>query len=155
MTARSQSHGRRRVTGERTREFPSSENNPKKIVPPLVLLSKEDEATAEFVKETNLTKAQLLGLEKIPVHEGAGRKPFVIGEPLMWPELIETLPTRMREFHKWYLKASAEGYIMIAARIKNTHFYREMDDIWINFDHFLFIFHQDALDKSLVSVWSM
>ena len=66
MTARPQSHGRRRVTGKRTREFPSSENNPKKMVPPLVVLSKDDEATAEFVKETNLTKAQLLGHEKNP-----------------------------------------------------------------------------------------
>ena len=52
------------------------------MVPPLIVLSKEDEATAEFVKKTNLTKAQLLGLEKIPVHEGAGRKPFVMGNLL-------------------------------------------------------------------------
>ena len=93
------------------------------------MLSKEDEATVEFVKKTNLTKAQLLGQEKIPVHQGAGRKPFVLGEPLMWPELIDTLPTRMRELHQWYLKACAEGYIMLAARIKHTHFYRGMDDI--------------------------
>ena len=93
------------------------------------MLSKEDEATAEFVKETNLTKAQLLGHEKIPVHEVAGRKPFVLGEPLMWSELIDILPTRMREFHQWYLKACAEGYIMLAAQIKHTHFYRGMDDI--------------------------
>ena len=49
------------------------------MVPPLVVLSKEDEATAEFVKEMNLTKAQLLGQETIPVHQGAGRKPFVLG----------------------------------------------------------------------------
>ena len=125
------------------------------MVPPLVVLLKENEATAEYVKETNLTKAQLLGHEKIPVHEGAERKPFVLVEPLMWPELIDTLPTRMREFHKWYLKACAEGYIMIATRIKNTHFYRGMDAIWFDFDHFLFLFHQDALDKSLVSVWAM
>ena len=102
------------------------------------MLSKEDEATAEFVKETNLTKAQLLGQEKIPVHQGAGRKPFVLGGPLMWPELIDTLPTKM-----------------LAARIKHTHFYRGMDDIWIDFDHFWLLFHQDAIDKSLVSVWSM
>ena len=81
----------------------------KKTVPPLVVLSKEDEGTVEFIKETNLTKSQLLGREKIPVHQGAGRKPFVTGEPLMWPELIDTLPTRMHEFHKWYLKACAEG----------------------------------------------
>jgi len=119
------------------------------------MLSKEDEATAEFVNEMNLTKAQLLGQEKIPLHQGAGRKPFVLGESLMWPELIDTLPTRMHEFHKWYLKACAEGYIMLAARIKHTHFYRENDDIWIDFDHFWFLFHQDALDKTLVSVWSM
>ena len=111
------------------------------------MLSKEDEATAEFVKETNLTKAQLLGQEKIPVHQGAGRKPFVLVEPLMWPELIDTLPTRMRELHQWYLKACSEGYIMLAARIKHTYFYRVMYDIWIDFDHFLFLFHQDALDK--------
>ena len=69
------------------------------MVPPLIVLSKEDKATAEFVKETNLTKAQLLGHEKIPVHQGAERNPFVMGEPLMWPELIDTLPIRMREFH--------------------------------------------------------
>ena len=67
----------------------------------------------------------------------------------------DTLPTRMHELHQWYLKACAEGYIMLAARIKHTHFYRGMDDIWIDFDHFWFLFHQDALDKSLVSVWSM
>jgi len=120
-----------------------------------VLARKYTEDTAEFVKVTNHTKAQLLGHEKIPVHQGAGRKPFVLGEPLMWPELIDTLPTRMREFHQWYLKACAEGYIMLATRIKHTHFYRGMDDIWIDFDHFLFLFHQDALDKSLVSVWAM
>ena len=36
------------------------------MVLPLVVLSKEDEATVEFVKETNLTKAQLLGLETNP-----------------------------------------------------------------------------------------
>ena len=106
------------------------------MVPPLVVLLKENEATAEYVKETNLIKAQLLGHEKIPVHQGAGRNPFVMGEPLMWPELIDTLPTRMHEFYKWYLKASTEGYIMIAARIKHTHFYQGMDDIWIDFDHF-------------------
>ena len=39
------------------------------MVPPLVVLSKEDEATAEFVKETNLTKGQLLG-DEILLHPG-------------------------------------------------------------------------------------
>ena len=77
---------------------PQLEEQPNKTIPPLLVLSKEDEATAEFVKETNLTKCQLLG-DEIPLHPGAGRKPFVMGQPLMWPELIDTLPIRIREFH--------------------------------------------------------
>ena len=69
------------------------------MVSDLKVLSKEDAALAEFVAETGLTKAQLEGKEKVPVHEGAGRKPFVLGQPLMSPELIDMLPTRMRELH--------------------------------------------------------
>ena len=75
-------------SNRRYNQVPQLGEQPKQSVPPLVVLSKEDEATAEFVKEMNLTKTQLLGQEKIPVHQGAGRKPFVLGEPLMWPELI-------------------------------------------------------------------
>ena len=125
------------------------------MVPPLKVLSKEDEALAQFAAETGLTKAQLEGKEKVPSHEGAGRKLFVLGQPLMWPELIDMLPTRMRELHQWYMKALAEGYVMLAARIKHIYFHRGMDDVWIDFDHLWFLYHQDALDKSLVSVWAM
>ena len=62
------------------------------------MLSKEDEATAQFVEETRLPKGQLQG-DEIAIHPGAGRKPFVMGQPLMWPELIERLPTRMHELN--------------------------------------------------------
>ena len=81
--------------------------------------------------ETGLTKAQLEGKENVPVHEGAGRKPFVLGQPLMWPKLIDRLPMRMRELHNWYLKYSSGGNIMFVARIKDSHFHRSMDDVWI------------------------
>jgi hypothetical protein len=86
------------------------------------VLSKEDEATSEFVVETNPTKGQLRGEDQILIHPEAGRKPFVLGEPLMWLELVEMLPTRMRKLHKWYLKASADGDVMFASRIKTYRF---------------------------------
>ena len=66
-------------SNRRYNQVPQLSEQPKQSVPPLVVLSKEDEATAEFVKERNLTKAQLRGQEKISVHQGAGRKPFVLG----------------------------------------------------------------------------
>ena len=73
----------------------------------------------------------------------------------MWPELIDILLTRMRELHQWYMKSSAEGNIMFAAQIKDNHFHRGMDDIWIEFENLWFLYHQDALDKSLISAFVM
>ena len=65
---------------------PQLGEQPNQTVPPLKVLSKEDEATAQFVEETNLTEGQVRGED---------------------------------------------------------------------FDHFLFLYHQDTLDKSLVNVWAM
>jgi len=109
------------------------EEQPNQMVPPLKVLSKEDEATAQFVEETCLTKGQLRGEDEVPLHRSTGRKPFVMGQPLMWLELIDMLPTRMCELHEWYMKALAEGYVMLATRIKDIHFHRGMEDVWIDF----------------------
>jgi hypothetical protein len=100
------------------------------------VLSKEDEATAQFMEETCLTKGQLRGEDQVPIHPGAGRKLFVMGQPVMFPELIDMLPTRMRELHQWYMKACAEGHVMLAARIKDSHFHRG----WMTYGSILSIF---------------
>ena len=118
------------------------------------MLSKKDEATAQFVLESGLTKAQLEGIE-IEVHPGANKKPFVLGEPLMWEELIPRLPTRMRELHAWYLKASASKNVVFCARVQDRHFHWGMNDIWIEFENLYDLYHQNTLDKSLLSVFCM
>ena len=104
--------------------------------------------------ESGLTKAQLQGAE-IEVHPGSNKKPFKLGEPLMWEELIPRLPTRMRELHAWYLKASAMKDVMFRARVQDRHFNRGTDDIWIEFENLYDLYHQDALDKSVLSVFCM
>ena len=73
----------------------------------------------------------------------------------MWEDLIPRLPTGMRELHRWYLKYSAEGNIMFSARVQDRHFHRGIDDIWIEFSNLYDLYHQDALDKSLLSVFYM
>jgi len=107
------------------------------------------------VAETRLTKGQLRGEDEVPIHPGAGRKPFVMRQPLMWLELIDMLPTRMRELHQWYMKLSAEGNVMFATRIQDRHFHRGIDHVWIEVEFFLFLYHQNALDKSLLSAFTM
>ena len=66
-------------SNRRYNQVPQLSEQPKQSVPPLVVLSKEDEATAEFVKETNLTKAQLLGQEKIPGSPRGRKKAICTG----------------------------------------------------------------------------
>ena len=105
--------------------------------------------------ESGLTKAQLLEEAPIEVHPGANKETFVLGEPLMWEELIPTLPTRMRELHAWYMKASASKDVVFHAQIQYRHFHQGMDDIWIEFENQYDLYHQDALDKSLLSVFCM
>ena len=67
--------------------------------------------------ESGLTKAQLQ-VGEIEVHPGSNKKPFKLGEPLMWEELIPQLPTRMSEFHEWYMKASATKDVVFHARVQ-------------------------------------
>ena len=95
------------------------------------------------------------GKKKPQFTKGQAKKPFVLREPLVWPKLIDMLPTRMRELHQWYMKYSTEKNIMFATRIKDSHFHRGMDDVWIELENLWDLYHQDALDKSLLSAWCM
>ncbi|RLM61293.1 hypothetical protein C2845_PM14G08230 [Panicum miliaceum] len=61
----------------------------------------------------------------------------------------------MRELHDWYLKTSADGYVMFAAQVKHSDLHRGLADVWIEFESLWFLYHQDALDKSLVSAFDM
>ena len=73
----------------------------------------------------------------------------------MCEELIPRLPTKMRELHQWYMKVSATKDVIFRARVQDRHFHRGMDDVWIEFENLYDLYHQDALDKYLHSVFSM
>jgi hypothetical protein len=51
----------------------------------------------------------------------------------MWPELLNMLPTRMRELHEWYIRATSDGDVMFAARVKDCDLHRGLADVWIEF----------------------
>ena len=73
----------------------------------------------------------------------------------MCEELIPRLPTKMCELHQWYMKASTTKDVIFRAQVQDRHFHRGMDDVWIEFENLYDLYHQDALDKSLLSVFSM
>jgi hypothetical protein len=47
----------------------------------------------------------------------------------MWPELLNMLPTRMRELHEWYMRDTVDGDLMFAARVKDRDLHLGLADI--------------------------
>ena len=65
-------------SNRRRNQVPQLGQQSKQSIPPLKVLSEKDAATAQFVLESGLTKAQLEGIE-IEVHPGANKKTFRVG----------------------------------------------------------------------------
>jgi hypothetical protein len=47
---------------------------------------------------------------------------FELGKPLVKPELVNKLPTKICRFHDWYLKKSAKGLEMFSMLVRPGDF---------------------------------
>ena len=108
-----------------------------------------------FNKESGLTPGQIRGDEPIPKHEGANRLKYEWGKPLVWPQLVPYLPTRMHELHDWYMAASASGVTYVEITIDDQHYFRGRQTFAVEFDQFWFLFNQDAIDSGLIACWTL
>ena len=77
------------------------------------------------------------------------------GYPLVKPELVNELPTKMRRLHKWYTRASKEGANWIYVAYKNEHYGHGDGTIMIEFSELFQLYQQDAIDKSIVSAYCL
>jgi hypothetical protein len=76
-----------------------------------------------FFEQTKLPIGGLIGLEDLPADKKQEfRWRFELGKPLVKPELVNKLPTKMRRFHDWYLKKSAEGLEMFGMLVRPGDF---------------------------------
>jgi hypothetical protein len=58
-----------------------------------------------FFEQTKMPVGGIIGLEDLPADKNQEfRCRFELGQPLVKPELVNKLPTKMRRFHDWYLK---------------------------------------------------
>jgi hypothetical protein len=110
-----------------------------------------DEA-ARLAAQMNITMAELLGgveLPKAPI----ARKYFY-GQPLVDDEKLREMPTMMRKFHDWYMRASKREQTMLVAKVGPEYYFRE-DLIHIEFSEFFQFINLDALDNSLMSCYCL
>jgi hypothetical protein len=76
-----------------------------------------------FYEQTKLLVCGLIGYEDLPADKNQEfRWRFELGKPLVKPELANKLLTKMRRFHDWYLKKSAEGLEMFGMLVRPEEF---------------------------------
>ena len=77
------------------------------------------------------------------------------GAPLVKPELVKDLPTKMRRLHNWYMQTSANSNNWIYAGFKQEHYGHGDGCILIEFSELFQLYQQDAIDKSIVSAYCL
>ena len=109
----------------------------------------------EATASQGMSIAQYLSqLEYFPVSEVAYK--YQYGKPLVKPEEVNNLPTKMRRLHNWYMHATKARANWIMLRVTKKHYDKEVDDmIAIECVELFQLFNQDALDKLIISAYCL
>ena len=106
--------------------------------------------------ELGITIYQLLELELMDtIREEDIKRKYVCGEPLVKPEEVKKLSTRMYELHEWYMKiAKTTNRESFMVKVKEEHYFNAAA-LYVEFSELFQLFNQDALDKSIVSCYCL
>ena len=89
-----------------------------------VVITEEHIMQAEMLK---ISVGQLLEIEPMsPLREEEIKRKYVRGKPLVMPDKVKNLPTRMYELHQWYMnitKISNQESLMV--NDKEEHYFHE------------------------------
>ena len=102
--------------------------------------------------ETGLSLAQMIDgapIESAPEIDH-WQKDYTYGKSLYNPAALSKLGTQMYMLNKWYMAAcvrKADDYLCV--RIRNYHYFRGDDIVYVQFNELHQLCHMDALDKSL------
>ena len=107
-------------------------------------------------KMLNITVGQLLEIESMsPLREEEIKRKYVHGQPLVDPEEVKNLPTRMYELHDWYMKIiKSSNRESLMVKVKEENYFHKLA-LRVEYSEPFQLFNQDALDKSLISCYCL
>jgi hypothetical protein len=73
--------------------------------------------------QMNITMAELLGGAELP--KASIARKYVYGKPLVDDKKLRQMPTMLRNFHDWYLRASKREQTMLVAKVGPVYYFRE------------------------------
>ena len=108
---------------------------------------------AEMLK---ITVGQLLDIEPMSsFREEEIKRKCVRGQPLVEPEEVKNLPTRMYELHDWYMKITkSSNRESLMVQVEEDHYFNKKA-LSVEYSELFQLFNQDALDKSIVSCYCL
>ena len=103
-----------------------------------------------------ITVGQLLEIEPMPkLREQDIKRKYVRGQPLVEPEEVKNLPTRMDELHDWYMKITKiSNRESLMVNVKEEHYFHKKV-VSVEYSELFQLYNQDALDKSIVSCYCL
>ena len=115
--------------------------------------------TEEHIEQAErlmITVGQLLDIEPMSsTREEEIKQNFVRGQPLVEPDEVKNLPTRMYQLHQWYMNiTNISNRESLMVNVKHEHYYHEKA-LAIEYPELFQLFNQDALDKSIVSCYCL
>jgi hypothetical protein len=81
--------------------------------------------------------------------------PFELTKPLVKPDIERNLTTQMRRLHQWYLDYSRQGFQAFPVRYTDDYFLNGDGSFWVYFKDLYELYKADALDVSIVRVWTL
>ncbi|KAG2598127.1 hypothetical protein PVAP13_5KG370600 [Panicum virgatum] len=123
-----------------------------KQLEPLVVGRQPNEQETEFFHETRFMLDQPAGTADIPIAIVVAH-PFKLGKLLVTEEEEIKLGTQMFNIHRWYMRMSNEEMDMFRVKYRDHDFYRGEDDFAVYFELLHHIYHRQALDVSIITIW--
>ena len=79
--------------------------------------------------------------------------PFEHGKLFVTEEEEKCLGTQMFNLHRWYLRMSNDKGKIFGVKKHDNDFFRGEDDFWVYFEDLYHIYHRQALDVSIITIW--
>ncbi len=134
--------------GRESKALPQLGHQPQQDVEPL--LPPGEQEIRQWTKQTGPKRERLL--QDTPIEKAELKYKFTLGELLVKPDQVNTLPTQMYWYHQWYMEKSSRGREMFRARVRNANYFQG-DVLWILHKDVFDLYQLDALEVSLLSAW--
>ena len=83
------------------------------------------------------------------------KRKYVRGQPLVAPDKVKNLPTRMYELHQWYMNITKiSNRVSLMVNVKEDHYYHEKAGS-VEYLELFQLYNKEALDKSIVSCYCL